>query len=312
MKAILFALFALLAFSAFSVTTVEAQGCATCELVIQFIEQWVESNATDAEILQYLQTVCNLFPGYNSTCDSISKQGLAQILAWIEADETPTEVCTQLGQCTSGSSQKTSNNVKTNVPSFANIQKYLPNLPKVVKPVSVGQNVECGGCEEVITVIEEWLDNTEDEQSVITTIEVMCTYMPEWVATCDAMVAAGVPAVVNWIVTYENSTVVCTQLKLCSTQVIVHVTDDCGECQQIVATIENYVATDASEETIETYLDVVCNLVPQWTEICDNVIAAELPQIITMIEAEEDPESICTAIDVCSGHSKTIHINYSL
>jgi len=291
MKSLFIVLFALLALST---STVKAQECATCELVVQFIEQWVESNATDAEILQYLDTICSLFPGYQSTCDSIAEQGLAQIIAWINQNETPTQICTQLGQCTSS---KTSTANKFNVPSLTRLQKFMTGLPKITKPVAP-QGVECGGCEEVITVIEQWLENTDDQSTVITAIEVVCTYMPGWETTCDAMVAAGVPAVVNWIATYQNSTVVCDELGMCQAEVV-HVADDCGECQQIVATIENYVTSNQSEQTVEEYMETVCKLIPQWTSICGSGISGELPEIMDMIAAEENPLAICTSVGYC-------------
>jgi len=110
---------------------------------------------------------------------------------------------------------------------------------------------------------------------------------------------------VGWIDEYENNSVVCYQLGLCPkfSPQIVHVTDDCGECQQIVATIENWMLSNASISVISTYLDLACALIPQWESVCEGFIVSELPQIIKLIEADEDPLTICTTIDVCS--SKT-------
>jgi len=298
MKAILFALFALLAFS----VTVQAQDCGKCELVIQFVEQWVESNATEGEILQYLDSLCSLFPSYAATCDSIAQQSLTQVLAWINQNETPQEICTQLGMCTSS---KTIFLGKFNIPTIHQLSK-LPSIkfPKPVsKPVTQVDDAECGGCEDVIGTIEQWLDETGNQDEVIQAVEVVCTYMPGWETTCDAIIAAGVPAVVGWIDEYENSTIVCNQLGLCGSTKkveIVHVTDDCGECQQIVTVIENWVANGQNEQTIESYVETVCNLVPQWTQQCDTVIADAVPQIISWVEANESSQQICTNLGLCS------------
>jgi len=292
MKAIIFALFALLALS----STVKAQNCGTCELVIQFVEQWVESNATETQIQQYLDSLCALIPGYQATCDGIVATGLTQIIAYINADETPEQVCTQIGLCTS----KFYVPFKQTLPSFNDLQRLA--LPKINYKPKFG-DAECDGCEEVINVIEQWLDQSNNQDEVINAVEVVCSYMPSWSSTCDAIVAAGVPAVVNWIDTYENASTVCTQLGLCGNTKkvpVVHVTDDCGECQQIVATIENWVASNTSETAIAGYLDIVCTVIPQWTQTCDNVIAAEIPQIIAYINNNENPLTVCTNLGVCS------------
>jgi len=164
-------------------------------------------------------------------------------------------------------------------------------------------DVECSGCEEVIGIIENWLSQANDQQEVIAAIEVVCTYMPDWEATCDAMIAAGVPTVVTWIDKNENDTVVCNQLGMCGntqTKKVRHVMDDCGECQEIVSTIESYVASNYSESVIATYLEIVCTLVPQFTQICDQYITQYLPMIIEAIENEETPTQICTTLGVCS------------
>jgi len=289
--AIIFALFALFAAS-------KAQNCASCELVIGMIETWVEANATESQILQYLETVCTLFPQYQATCDQIASQSLSEIIGYLQDDETPSQVCTQLGMCTS--------EARSFFIALQDVHK-LKNLPKPIKSSFKNdkQDVECGSCENVISVIEEWLDQSNNQQEVISAIEVVCTYMPGWDTTCDAIISAGVPTVVTWIETYENSTMVCNQLGLCgSTEEkpvpVIHVTDDCGECQQIIATVENYLASNTSESAIETYLDIACTVIPQWTTICETVISQELPQIIDMIEQQESPVTICTTLGLCS------------
>jgi hypothetical protein len=59
MKAALL-LFAIVLVSSSYIQVAQAQSaCATCELVVGTIEGWVENNATEAQIEQYLQNLCN-------------------------------------------------------------------------------------------------------------------------------------------------------------------------------------------------------------------------------------------------------------
>jgi len=183
-------------------------------------------------------------------------------------------------------------------------------LPKLSASKKQDKGVECGSCENVISVIEEWLDQSSSQQEVINAVEVVCTYMPDWTDTCDAMVAAGIPTVITWIETYENSTVVCNQLGMCTPAPVVkplpvfHSQDECGECESIVTMIENYVASNTSIGAIEAYLDIACTIVPQWTSLCENVIAQELPQIIAMLEQQESPQTVCTTLGACTSSAK--------
>jgi len=295
---ILFALFAILAIYSSSVSA--QSDCSTCELVINFIEEYAENNSSEEVILQALDSLCALFPSYASTCDAIAAQGLSQVIAWINQNETPQTICTQLGLC---STQSSTQPTKVTLPKFSDLKKFKLPSKTYSRPAHSTHRIgdaECAACEEVISTIEMWLDQTDNEDDVISAVEIVCTYMPDWDATCDAIVEAEVPQVVEWIEKYENSTIVCNQLSMCpSSNGLVRVTDNCGECQNIVATIENWVASSATEQQVETYLDVACTLVPQWTSICDNVIAQSVPQIVSWAEAQETPQDICTQLNVC-------------
>jgi saposin len=277
----------LLAFLTISTISVNAQ-CEICETVVQLIEGWVESNYTESQIQQYLDNICQLFPSYQPICDQIVQEGLQAIIGWINQDEDPQQICQQLGFCTS----------------------------LLIKPSSkpltlIESSTECIGCEEVIGIIEQWLENSEDQQVVISALEVVCTYAPDgWETTCDAIIEAGVPEVVNWIVEYENASVVCTQLGLCNSkpkEISKPKLGDgeCSTCEEIIGVIENYLASNYSESFLEQALDVACSFIPEWTQVCESYIQNELPQIIAWIEQNETPQTICTQLGVCSSKIKS-------
>jgi len=285
MKSIIFAVLALLAL--FSSAKAQAN-CDTCTFVIGIVENWVESNATESEIQTYLDTLCSLVPGYSSVCDGIVNQGLAQIILWIQQNETPTEICQQLGMCSS----------KKLTVSATVVPIKLNTIPT--------DSVDCTTCEYVMTVVETWLENANNQQDVITAIEVVCTYMPDWESTCDAIVSYGVPTVVNWVEEYENATTVCTQIEECPSSMVdcdkpIKSSDEkCGICGDVITTIENYIAQGSTEQEIENYLEIICALIPQWSTTCDSIVTSELPQIIAYLEANQTPDQVCTEINLCN------------
>jgi len=274
----------------------KAQSCGDCEIVIGLIETWVDNNATDQQIETYLDVACaTIFSAYQQTCDALVAQGVSEIIAWINQDESSQQICTQLGFCTPGS-------------------------------ISISQTGECDTCETAVSTIEVWLDNTQNQGDVITTVEVVCTAMPAWASTCDAMVIAGVPSVINWIETYENSTTVCGQLGLCNAEVApVKVIapikastpskglgDECSDCQLLVTFVENWSLNNATADQIEQYLDTLCPFLPDYTQQCEQIVNSYIPQILAYLEADENPTTICTQLGACTafkGFKKPVFLN---
>jgi len=293
----------LLAFSSL-INFSQAQSCGTCEDVIGFIEGWVESNSTDQEIIQYLDTICTYLQGYSTICEAIANQGIEEVISWIKNNEDAETICTQLGLCSSKikpmKQQKISPIIISKLLTLPTV-KITPNykIKIPVAPQQVDSSVECSGCEEVISVVENWLDTTSNQQEVITAVEVVCTYMPDWTSTCDNIISVGVPTVINWIEEYENSTIVCGQLELCPLPKDFVPQDDCTSCSGIVSMVESFVASQSTETDIESYLDVICGLFPQWTSSCDSIVSTYLPEIITLLEQDQTPQDVCSEIGFC-------------
>jgi len=292
MKAFIFVLLAVLALS--TQTKAQAPSCSECELVVGVVEGWVETNTSLTDIQNYLDALCStIFAPYKDSCEAIANEGLEQIVAWLQANETPEEVCTQLTLCTSS------------------------------KAVKLSQSLECSECDSVVSVIEEWLDNTNNQAEVITTIETVCTYMPGWEATCDSMIETGVPEVVNWIDTNENVTVVCGQLGMCgnvnasrkasqkSAMIKAAKTEDlCSTCTTLVGFAEEWALSNYTATEIENYLEYICQFIPDYQQQCDQIIVAEVPQILASLEQDESPQQVCTQLELCtSSKAKAHHVN---
>jgi saposin len=81
--------------------------CFGCEALISSVESWVEDNATEQEIVVSLDTVCTLVPSLQTQCDAVVAEGVTNIVTYIEKDETPEQVCQQIGFCSSNRKPKT-------------------------------------------------------------------------------------------------------------------------------------------------------------------------------------------------------------
>jgi len=296
MKTTAFFFVAFLAVCSFFGPAVAQDNCDVCQTVITLVETWVESNATEQQIITYLDAICAAIPNYQAVCDQLVSQGIAQVISWIQNNETPLQVCTQLGMC-------------------SNSSKNAFGVKLIKETMVPADDQTCTTCEYIISTVEQWLENTNDQQDVINALETVCTYMPGWETTCDAIIAAGVPQVIEWIATNENSTVVCGQLGLCSSvqiPVVPKPEDNCDDCETLIGFIENWVEQNATESQIVTYLEGICALVPNYQVVCDTIVETEVPQIIKYIQQNQPPSVVCQELGLCSSkkiQNKPIKLN---
>jgi len=170
--------------------------CSLCKYIVGIVETWVENNATEEEIQQFLDQVCQFTPD-PSDCVTFVNENLANIIAWLEQNEDADQICTQLGLCTS--------KIETPKPKPSN----LKNL----------KDAECDNCQAVIKAIEYWMTQNQTEQEFEEFFEsTFCTWVADWQQTCNAIVEQGWPQVLAWINEYENPLTVCQQLTLCTSK----------------------------------------------------------------------------------------------
>jgi len=179
-----------------SVSLVAGQGnCDGCKAIIGAVETQLQQQATVKEIEVFLEQLCKFAPTLNATCVAIFEAGVPQVVQWIELHENASVVCKQLKMCTS---------------------RVVPRIQ-----ARLGATPDCEACQAGIGFVEHWLS----ENSTVSWIETefdntVCKLIPNIKSTCDAVAAAGIPTVINWIETNENATVVCQQLKVCSSSLM--------------------------------------------------------------------------------------------
>ena len=73
--------------------------CSICEAIVGFVESYIEQNATEAQIQARLDAACALTGPYATECKALVDQYLPQIIQWVEKNETPDQICAQIGVC---------------------------------------------------------------------------------------------------------------------------------------------------------------------------------------------------------------------
>ena len=75
--------------------------CTVCQAIVGFVESYLEQNSTEAQIQARLDAACALTGPFATECKALVDQYLPQIIAWVEKNETPQDICTKLGVCNS-------------------------------------------------------------------------------------------------------------------------------------------------------------------------------------------------------------------
>jgi len=171
--------------------------CTVCTLVVGAVEKELANNATEADIIKLLDSICGDVPGFKTACDAIVANGVPTVISWIETHENATVVCGLLGLC-------------------PKVGKALSFAPRLFQN-AIQSSAECQACQGGVGFIESWLAENATESMIAKALEsTVCKLIPNIQSTCDAIAQTGITTVISWIKQYDNSTIVCQKLKVCT------------------------------------------------------------------------------------------------
>jgi len=177
---------------------------------------------------------------------------------------------------------------------------------------------DCSYCIQLINAIEAWVASGNTEEEIIYLVETVCTLVPTFETPCDAIVEQGAPLVIDWIQNNENGTVICKRLGLCNSTSESFISgklpsskssltspskpqdSSCPICTWLVSQVEFALANNASETEIISILDKLCSFVSSLENVCDSFVAQQVPQLISFIEENENPQIVCQQIGYCT------------
>lgn len=300
-------LFALLLISLCTVQVARAQAtCTICEFVVGEVEKYLQSNATDYEIMEELAKACDLLtdPSWVSACKSFVEKEGPTLIAHIVAQEPPAQVCSYVDLCNSSSAVQT--------------------LPKAAAAaVKSGDDALCGICVFLVGDVESYLSDNTTESDILGFLEKDCSILgiKSWVATCQGIVATFGPEIIKLVIDKQPADVVCNEVGLCNSSKIadaaiqkiainaapaeVNGTLVCEVCEMLVNFTEKLVANNKTETEIIDGLEVVCNLIPlkSISQECDGMVDEFGTTIIAYLMNEEPPAVVCTEIGLCTTKS---------
>jgi len=286
--------------------------CNVCELVVSVTEKYIQNNATEAEIIQALDTLCLQIPVVGQECVTVVNNYTPQIINWIVTKENPQQFCTQVGLCSSG---------KNTIVLKAKIEKRNE------------EQGACSVCSMVMTYVESFVAQNNTEAAIIAQLQSFCSLLPgSMQAECQSLVSQYVPEMIEWVEKKEPPQAFCQSIGICSTVTINKdwkqkkyftmktfpkqtekrdVAEEeqggvCQVCQLVMSYVEGFIGQNKTISSIEAELDQVCDLLPSpFGSVCTSVVNQYLPQMVQWLINKEPPAQFCQQVGLCTSKVDT-------
>lgn len=176
-------------------------GCGVCTFIVGAAETYVSNNATESEVLSFLEKDCALLgiKSWVATCQGTIATFGPEIITLVLDKQPADVVCSEIGLC--------SNSTKT---------APAPAVPAPIK--SSNNSIPCELCEMLVYYTEKFIASNKTEGEVIDELNKICSALPisSWATDCSNMVTEYGSTIVAYIVNEEPPQVVCTEIRLCS------------------------------------------------------------------------------------------------
>ncbi|XP_062575849.1 prosaposin-like isoform X2 [Saccostrea cucullata] len=277
--------------------------CVICEYVMSEVDDILKENRSRQAIENALQTVCSKLPStISKECSDFVNQYADLVIDLLIQEGDPKTVCTELKLCQAG-------DLKT--------KQHLAS--------SVGASPECILCEFVMREVDNILQQNRSREAIENALKMVCSKLPSTISQeCTDFVNQYADLVINLIIQEGDPKMVCTALKLCSSDLKKALIDSiqflpipgqvsgvklgdekCEVCEMILNYLDEALKENKTVAAVEALLDQVCNFLPTtFKEECDTLVAQYGPVIAQLISQLMDPKKICEEIKLCASKSQ--------
>uniref|UniRef100_A0A2K6U4D2 Prosaposin n=1 Tax=Saimiri boliviensis boliviensis TaxID=39432 RepID=A0A2K6U4D2_SAIBB len=210
--------------------TVKSLPCDICKDVVTAAGDMLKDNATEEEILVYLEKACDWLPKPNmsASCKEIVDSYLPVILDIIKGEMSrPGEVCSALSLCESlqkhlaelnHQKQLESNKIPDPEVVCSMLRlcsgTRLPALTvRVTQPKDGGF---CEVCKKLVGYLDRNLEKNSTKEEILAALEKGCSFLPDpYQKQCDQFVAEYEPVLIEILVEVMDPSFVCLKIGAC-------------------------------------------------------------------------------------------------
>jgi saposin len=196
------------------------------------------------------------------------------VIAWLQAEVTPTEACERLKVCPL----------------------------KVVKSVKSENDLKCDLCLELVGEIELGVLDKRTEAQIERELERICRRFPLDVRrVCTSTVENHLTQIIAWINAGKTGKVICETLKFCVVKPALSENDlKCDVCSRLALRVDILLEEGHNEAHIRRELERDCHRLPRELRAgCEQLVANDLHQVIAWLQAEVTPTEVCERLKVC-------------
>uniref|UniRef100_A0A8C6D7G3 Prosaposin n=1 Tax=Moschus moschiferus TaxID=68415 RepID=A0A8C6D7G3_MOSMO len=289
---------------------VKSLPCDICKDVITAAGDMLKDNATEQEILVYLERTCDWLPKPNmsASCKEIVDSYLPVILDMIKGQMShPGEVCSALNLCESlqkhlaelNHQKQLESNQIPELDMAEVVAPFMANIPLLLypqdgshsrpQPTKANGDV-CQDCIQMVTDVQEALKTNS------TFVEALVDHAKE---ECDRLGPGMSDMCKNYINQYSEIAI----------QMVMHMKDPapakadiyCEVCEYVVKEVVKLIDNNRTEEEILHALDKVCSKLPtSLAEQCQEVVDTYGSSILAILFEEASPELVCSMLHLCS------------
>jgi len=194
--------------------------CSICEFFVQAIENFITSNASINDIINFANKACSHLGIFANECDHFLDSYLPMLIDALVNRENPDVICTNVIKVCSSSFQQRSR-VLSLVSELRKMTEATTTTPqKENNVVADGGSVEaspasCNMCQLIVNAAENYLESGAAANTVESFLDKLCTRLGPAGGLCQDIVALY-PDLLDAIFRRETPETVCTQISLCS------------------------------------------------------------------------------------------------
>lgn len=276
-----------------------AEGCELCKLMVKDLQTLDRDSQVQTEIKNFFKTnLCPYFGQYKTGCEGFVDVYGQLLFEFLATELDPDSRCRSLGFCTA--SDRDENEIRDPVRESTPIGRSPSSASQV------SDSPQCVLCEFVMKEIDSLIANNKTEQNIIAALEKVCDMLPSSIkAPCDDFIKTYGKAILDLLLQELDPKAICTVLGLCSssekpTPPAADSAYTCMVCETIVQYLEALMEENATIEVIDSYLQKICNFLPDTMKTeCNDVVNTYGPRIINYISMKFTPKQVCEMAKVC-------------
>ncbi|KAK4881659.1 hypothetical protein RN001_004978 [Aquatica leii] len=265
--------------------------CFICEFLMSELQNTLKNNATEEEIKELLNKICNDFSSkYIKThCFDFINKYEDVVIQLIINSLSPGDVCKAIKLC-----KVAEQALEVNDLLIDNVE------PESVTEVSVS-SPQCMFCKLVMKQIEKILAGKINEDDVIKAVETVCEWFPSKKQSCDKFIEEYGKEIIEFLKFASDPSEFCSIIGLCSTHKFQLEIRKCAVCEVAVDIMAKILQNPNVDKAIEHVLEKTCRAFPPKNqEICRTMIEMYGEKIFQMLSSNLKPVTICQEIKLCA------------